>query len=669
MSDKKKIIFDWWANSGSSYAYSSEYQSVLTWAQNNSATAPSTDIQKRQEDKFVRALVYDGIWALADQIFLLSTKGGDTFSLVNIKNPGTLNGSKVASPTFTAGAGWSSAGSLSDYIRTNFIPATHGSNLTQNDAGVIVYTPTSEAVSGTKVEFGGNEATLSNAIVVSLFLSGSGVVNVRINGSGGGSSSSFSPSAGIYVLNRTSSTNINVHKDGISVGPVTTSATSGRTTRELYVLVYNNNGTPAGGTTKTIGLWILGGAFRDSSQANRMEFNIASRYDDYSSTPEAITSPSCADTTSISSYLSCLSSLSGTFSGTPSVSQILLKGTLLTGSNKWQGSALAANGYIYCAPSTSQTVLKIDTATDTYSTFGTVTATLAKYGGAAYVPSNGKIYFCPQTARSVMCIDTSDDSITYFDTTGTVADADTGTLTGTNKWYGIYLGADGYLYCVPYQATEVMRINPANNSITFIDTSGVVSYTAGNLSGSQKWDGGAVYGDYIYCSPSDATDFLKINTSAGTCARFGSVTAGTAKWAITAVGPNDRIYFFPYFRNDILKLNPADDSVTTLAATISSVDTNIKIGGASIMPNGRILLLPANQTQCRLLNTSDDSLSTTGKVLSFITADRFIGAALASNGAVYSVPFAGQYVLKTYYTGKEVTLPTNLILNRNGRYS
>jgi hypothetical protein len=656
----------WFLTSGSAYSYSTEYQALLDWAEANGGTPPSTDALKQHEDRFVRALDYEGAYDLADQIFLLSTNGGETFSLANLKTPGTRNGSKVSTPTFTAGTGWNSAGSLSTYINSNYAPATHAVNLSQNSTGIVLYTPTNEAASGTKVEFGGNGAALLHAIVSSLFTGGTPGVNIRINAATSGTASGTGTSNGVYVLNRNSSTNIDVYKDGLLVSSLTVTST-GLTSSNLYLLVYNNNGAAAGGTTKTIGFWMIGAAFEDAIQPRRMQFNLSAYYNEYATTPETITSPSFADATDISNYISSISALSATFSATPTINQTLLKGASLVGNNKWQGAALSNNDCIYCAPSTAQSVLKIDTLTDTYSTFGTVTATIAKYGGAAY--ANGKVYFCPQQAKSVMCIDTSDDSITYFDTTGSVADADTGTLTGANKWYGIYLGADGYLYCVPYEATEVMRINPANNAITFIDTAGSTTYGNGNLSGSQKWDGGCVYGNYIYCSPSDATDFLKINTSAGTCVRFGSVAAGSAKWAITAIGPNDRIYFFPYFRNDILKLNPSDDSVSTLAATIGSVDTNIKIGGASIMPDGRILLTPANQTQSRILNTSTDALSTVGKDFSFITADRCIGIALARNGAAYTVPFTGQFIIKHSYLGKQVTLPSNFVLNRNGRYS
>lgn len=665
---KAKQILGFFGGGTAPYVYSDEY---LAWlAAPNGGTPPTTDLNKQAEDIFIRSWVYEGAWTLADQILLLSTRGDENFSLVNIKSPGTRNASKVSTPTFSTGSGWGSVGSLTAYLRTNFIPSTHGSNLTQNNAGILFYTPTNEATSATKVEFGGNQAALLNAIVCSIFASSA--ANIRINGSTN-FASAVASSDGFYQFKRNSSAELQIFRNGVLVGTSGANNSSGLTTVELYILVHNNNGSAAGGTTKVAGFWAIGANFVDAVQPLRMEFNLATYYDVLQVTQELITPPSFSDwkdfDAAVSGYISSIAALSATYSGTPSLHQMFLKGASLVGSNKWQGGALAENDCIYCAPSTAQSVLKINTLTDLYTTFGTVTATLAKYGGAVY-SSNGKVYFCPQNANSVMVIDTlNSDAISYFDQVGVQSDADDGALNGAAQWYGIYQGADGRLYCVPFNATEVMIIDPSDDSITFIDTTGVVAFGAGNLGAGGKWDGGCVYGDYIYCSPSDATDFLKINTLTGTCTRFETVPAGTSKWAISTVGPNDFIYIFPYFDNRVIKLNPADDTFSYLATTIGSIDSTIKVGAATLMPDGRILVTPCEQTQSRMLNTSTDALTTIGRSLSGVTNLRWIGGAIAANGASYAVPFTGQFIIKQFYGGKRTTLPDNFIYNRNGRYS
>lgn len=661
--------FLWWFSGGTTYQYSTDYQAVLDYATANGLTAPTTDLNKQAEDIFVRSLDYEGAWDLADQIVLLSSRGDEGYSLINLKAPGTRNFSKVTTPTFAAGSGWSSAGSLTAYLRTNYIPQTHASQLTQNSAGILFYTPTNEATSGTKVEFGGNEAALADAIVCSIFASST--PNIRLNGSTNYAPAASGTSNAFYQFKRNSSSQLEVFKDGVLYGTSGANNSSGLSSVELYVLVYNNNGSAAGGTTKIAGFWAIGGNFTDAVQPLRMEFNLATYYSVLQTTQELITCPSFPtwNSGSVANYITSLSSLSATYGSTPTLHQMFLKGVSLVGNNKWQGGALAENDCIYCAPSTAQTILKIDTATDTYSLLATsATVAPAKNGGAAYAP-NGKVYFSPQSATAIMAVNTLTDVSYFFDSTGVVADETAGNMAGSAKWYGVYLGADGRLYFTPYNATEVMIVDPATDSVSFIDTAGATTFGAGNLSGTQKWDGGCVYGDYIYLSPSDATDFLKINTSNGTCSRIGTAPAGTAKWAISTLGPNGYIYMFPYFDNRVIKFNPADDTFSYLATTIGSIDSNIKIGACSVMPDGRILASPTNQSQSWILNTSTDALAVTGRSLSGVTNGRWIGGALASNGAFYSVPFTGQFIIKQFYGGKRTTLPDGFILNRNGRYS
>lgn len=668
---RRRVLDFFWLGGGAPYVYSDEYQDVLDWASANGATAPTTELNKQAEDIFIRSWKYEGALDLVDQLLVMSTRGDESFSLINFKSPGTRNASKVTTPTFASGSGWSSAGSLTAYIRTNFIPSTHAVNLTQNSAGVLFYTPTNEATSATKVEFGGNEGSLADAIVCSIFASSA--ANIRLNGSTNFAKGTSS-SDGFYQFKRNSSSQLEIFKNGVLLGTSGANNSSGLSSIELYILVHNNNGTAAGGTTKIAGFWAVGANFIDAVQPLRMEFNLPTYYDVLQTTQELITAPSSfPDWTdfdaSVSGFITSLSQLSSTYGSTPSLHQMFLKGSSLVGNNKWQGGALAENDCIYCAPSTAQTILKINTLTDTYSTVASsATAALAKYGGASY-STNGKVYFCPQVAEAVMAVDSSDDSSYFFDSSGVVSDDANGNMVGAAKWYGIYQGADGRLYCVPYNATEVMIIDPSNDSISFIDTAGATTFGNGNLSGAQKWDGGCVYGNYIYCSPSGATDFLKINTLNGTCERLGTVPAGTAKWAISTLGPNGYIYMFPYFDNRVIKFNPTDDTFSYLATTIGSIDTNIKIGACTVMPDGRILASPVNQTQSWMLNTATDALAVIGRSLSGVTNNRWIGGALASNGAFYSVPFAGQFIIKQFYGGKRTTLPDNFIHNRNGRYS
>lgn len=668
---RKLILQDFFLGGDSAYEFSSQYRAVLDYAQANGGSPPSDSERKIQEDIFVRKLVYEGVFADAEQIFLLETHGDETFSLINVASPGTRNGSKVGTPTFTPGSGWSSAGSLANYIRTNFIPQTHATKLAQNNAGIIFYTPTNEAASGTKVEFGGNEASLGDAIVSSVFVgSGTGAANIRINGSTN-YGVPISASNGLHHFFRAVSNAIQIYFRGLSVGTSGANNSTGLSSIELYILVYNNNGTPAGGTTKTAGLWIIGKAFNGS------EFNLNAYHKDYISTPQLVTTPSFPNwktvSNDLSGYLTSTSQLAASVSS-PVVNQMLVKGTgALTGSNQWQGGALAENDCIYYAPSSAQTVLKVNTLTDLYSLISTsATSQVAKYGGAVVSSVNGKVYFNPQNATAVMVIDPDDDSSYFFDSTGVVADNTAGNLGAGLKFYGLYEGADGRIYCIPYDSTEVMVINPVNDSISYIDTTGVTTRGAGNLSGSAKWDCGFVHGDYIYGVPSTATDMLKINTLTGAVSRIGTFPVGTNKWALATLGPNDRVYIFPYIDNRIIKFNPNDDSFSYLATTIGAIDASLKVGGCSIMPDGRIITVPGDTNTAYIVDTTTDSVTAVGyaslgSILGPITGAKFISTILAKNGASYACPFNSDFVLKQYYEGKRISLPANFVFNRHAR--
>lgn len=651
-----------WVIDGATYAFSSQYQAVLDWAQANGATAPSSQANKIKEDVLVRGLVTDGIWALSDQIFLLSSNGGSTYSLINLKAPGTRNGSAPVSPTFTAGLGWAGNGST-QYLSTNFAPLTHGVNYTQNDGSVIFYIDTNESASGTKTDFGAGDSGLTKAIYGYVFYTGN--IFAGFFNANAGANFTNTSSQGFYHFRRTASNAFELFKDCIRLGGTTT-ASSGLTASNIFLGAVNNNGTPSGFSTKRFGFWLIG------SKLSNLELNVHARFFDFYTTSETVTSPTFSSWEDFSNdksyFLTGAASLSASVTGTKTLVQRRLTGTSIQG---YQGATIAENYYIYGVPSSATSILKIDPTTETYTTFSSLSAGTFKYGGSCYA-TNGKIYHCPQNARSVMVIDTSNDSVYYFDTTGVVAADNVGTLTGSQKWYGIYQGANGKLYCAPYNATEVMVIDPSNDSISFIDSAGATTFVGGNLSGSQKWDSGVVYGNFIYCAPSDATDFLKINTSANTCARFGSYPAGTAKWSSGCLGPNDYLYIFPYYDNRVIKLNPVDDTSSYLATTIGSIDTNIKIAHSCIMPDGRILATPATigtTSRSYILDTSTDSLSNIGGHITYGGNTLNIGGTISRDGKVYIMPLLGTSIIVQYYAAKTISLPDNFLFNRHSKSS
>jgi hypothetical protein len=76
-------------------------------------------------------------------------------------------------------------------------------------------------------------------------------------------------------------------------------------------------------------------------------------------------------------------------------------------------------------------------------------------------------------------------------------------LEGTAKWIGGVLAPNGKIYCVPFNATTVLIIDPLT------DTAEQTSITG--LGGTYKWIGGVLAPNgKIYCVPYNATTVLII---------------------------------------------------------------------------------------------------------------------------------------------------------------
>ena len=90
-------------------------------------------------------------------------------------------------------------------------------------------------------------------------------------------------------------------------------------------------------------------------------------------------------------------------------------GRALTGKYKWLGGSVCRAGNIYCVPSDTTEVLKIEPATNRITTFGNVPATINKWqGGVLGPPGDDKIYCIPSDADTVLVIDPLDGDALSF---------------------------------------------------------------------------------------------------------------------------------------------------------------------------------------------------------------------------------------------------------------
>ena len=77
-------------------------------------------------------------------------------------------------------------------------------------------------------------------------------------------------------------------------------------------------------------------------------------------------------------------------------------------------------------------------------------------------------------------------------------------LPGGDKWSGGVLAADGNIYGIPYDATQVLRFDPRTQQATHVGD---------QLPGDpSKWCGGVLADGNIYGIPCDATQVLRLLT-------------------------------------------------------------------------------------------------------------------------------------------------------------
>ena len=203
----------------------------------------------------------------------------------------------------------------------------------------------------------------------------------------------------------------------------------------------------------------------------------------------------------------------------------------LSSGAKWEGGVLAPNGKIYGIPLNSTSVLVIDPAVGTATTFGSLSGT-TKWVGGVLAP-NGKIYGIPRDSTSVLVIDPATNTTSTF-----------GSLSGNDKWLGGVLAPNGKIYGIPYNSTSVLVIDPAVGTAT----------TFGSLSGNNNWLGGVLAPNgKIYGIPYSSTSVLVIDPAVDTATTFGSLS-GTNKWVGGVLAPNGKIYGIPRNSTSVLSI-------------------------------------------------------------------------------------------------------------------
>lgn len=142
----------------------------------------------------------------------------------------------------------------------------------------------------------------------------------------------------------------------------------------------------------------------------------------------------------------------------------------MQGKYKWLGGTVARDGNIYCVPSDTNKVLKIEPATNRITTFGNVVGRGNKWqGGVLGPPGDDKIYCIPSDAETVLVIDpTNGDALSYLGE-GQIPKGI------QDKWQGGFLVGDT-IYAIPENADTLLKLHTPTQKIELVPLQDVLRF-------------------------------------------------------------------------------------------------------------------------------------------------------------------------------------------------
>jgi hypothetical protein len=189
--------------------------------------------------------------------------------------------------------------------------------------------------------------------------------------------------------------------------------------------------------------------------------------------------------------------------------------------------------------------------------------------GVVYAPNN-KMYFIPYNASHIIVYDVINFTFQYI----------AGFSGGSEgKFNGGVIASDGFLYMIPWQATNITRIDTALNTIT----------TFGEIVANRNL-GGVLFSDNcIYQPPTAHFAFRKIDLTTEAITTFGNFGNSSVRWINGCNGLDNKIYYAPLIANTVLILDPVNQ--TSVQLNISGLGGSAFYGNLQLAPNGNLYAL------------------------------------------------------------------------------
>ncbi|CAJ1462025.1 unnamed protein product [Effrenium voratum] len=316
---------------------------------------------------------------------------------------------------------------------------------------------------------------------------------------------------------------------------------------------------------------------------------------------------------------------------------------------KWTQPILAPDGALYAAPMSAESVLRL--AEGAELGFGgsaevseiqpseSIAGGFAKFGSVV-LGQDGFVYAIPYSASQVMRINLAlaaegnSSALEFFGDVGTDG----------YKWlHGVTSG--GQIYAVPAGASTVLAIDIAALSVAQLAIGSTLASSLQNFLHSVV---SPRTGD-IFAVPADATFALHIRHSTQEVLTLGNFSEDSLKWMHGVVGIDGQIYCMPGSATAILRIHPgasgADATVELMDGGGLLDSTERKWSQGVLGPDGRIFGVPHGAAQVLVIDTSNDQVSLIGPLLSG-GLYKWHSGVLALDGAIYVAPYDTERVLR-----------------------
>ena len=298
-------------------------------------------------------------------------------------------------------------------------------------------------------------------------------------------------------------------------------------------------------------------------------------------------------------------------SGPPTLSVIAV-------TSGYSGGIVAPNGKLYGVPYVSGKFLEIDPATDTASSFGSVSTSVA-YSGAVLAP-DGHIYMSPYGAGNVLDLDPESKTYTTF---GSV---------GSQRFVGATLGRNGIMHVFPFGRKDMLKADLENRT------------TSSKIVGAGFAGGALAPNGKIYAVPYTSSQVMVYDPSTDTSKLIGTpIRTKTYGWNGISLAPNGKLYGFPAQEPNVIEVDPATDTVSLIPLPAGAAGGYYSNG--TLAPDGKLYAAPRWRAPGILVIDPETRTTSIIDIPSTLPQTGWVGTVLAPNGKLYAFPNEANKVL------------------------